>query len=315
MPVADMTVDELARRAGTTTRNVRAHQTRGLLPPPRMVGRVGYYDEGHLARLNYIDRLQERGFSLAAIQELLRGWEEGRSLTEVLGFEEALTAPWSDEQPEDVTRDRILELFPEIADDPGLLERAVEVGLLVPADEDEGDGHGFTAPSPRLLGVGAQLVSWGIPLAAALDEHTLLAADMRRLARRMVRMFETEVWEPFVAAGLPADRLPAVTGALQEVRGTTASAVLTVLARAMEEAVAASTAKQVARLFPPARATGPGRGIVDTYGQRRHRRHRHPSQPGRGRDPVPQPPAGAVRRPLPPDHRRRGTGHRSRRLR
>ena len=128
MPTSDMTVDELARRAGTTTRNVRAHQTRGLLPPPRMVGRVGYYDEGHLARLNYIDRLQERGFSLAAIQELLRGWEEGRSLTEVLGFEEALTAPWSDEQPEHITRDRLLELFPEIADDEGLLERAVEVG-------------------------------------------------------------------------------------------------------------------------------------------------------------------------------------------
>ena len=249
MPTSDMTVDELARRAGTTTRNVRAHQTRGLLPPPRLVGRVGYYDEGHLARLNYIERLQERGFSLAAIQELLRGWEEGRSLTEVLGFEEALTAPWSDEQSEPVTRDRLLELFPEIADDAGLLERAVEVGLLVP--DGEGEHDGFTAPSPRLLGVGAQLVSWGIPLAAALDEHILLAGDMRRIARRMVRMFETEVWEPFVAAGLPADRLPAVTGALQEVRGTTASAVLTVLARAMEEAVAASTAKQVARFFPP----------------------------------------------------------------
>ena len=248
--VSEMTVDELARRAGTTTRNVRAHQTRGLLPPPRMVGRVGYYDGGHLARLNYIDRLQERGFSLAAIQELLRGWEEGRSLTEVLGFEEALTAPWSDEQPEHVTRHHLLELFPEIADDEGLLERAVEVGLLVPDDD------GYTAPSPRLLAVGAQLVSWGIPLAAALDEHTLLAADMRRIARRMVRMFEAEVWEPYVAAGLPADRLPAVTGALQEVRATTASAVLTVLARAMEDAVAASTAKQVARFFPPVGTSG-----------------------------------------------------------
>ena len=99
-------------------------------------------------------------------------------------------------------------------------------------------------------------MSWGIPLAAALDEHTLLAADLRRIARRMVRMFEAEVWEPYVAAGLPADRLPAVTGALQEVRATTASAVLTVLARAMEDAVAASTAKQVARFFPPVGTSG-----------------------------------------------------------
>ena len=245
---ADMTVDELARRAGTTTRNVRAHQTRGLLPPPRMVGRVGYYDAGHLARLNYIDRLQERGFSLAAIQELLRGWEEGRSLTEILGFEDALTAPWSDEQPEHVTPEQVADLFPETAGDPGLLERAIEIGLLVP------DGDGYSAPSPRLLQVGARLVSWGIPLSAALDEHSLLSADMRRIARRMVRMFETDVWESFVAAGLPAERLPTITAALQEVRTVTASAVLAVLAQAMEEAVAASTARQVARFFPPVEA-------------------------------------------------------------
>ena len=112
-----MTIDELARRAGTTTRNVRAHQTRGLLPPPRMVGRTGHYGSDHLVRLAYIDRLQQRGFSLAAIRDLLKGWDEGRSLTEVLGFEDALTAPWSDETPEHFSRAQLVELFPEIADD------------------------------------------------------------------------------------------------------------------------------------------------------------------------------------------------------
>src|SRR5919204_2454588 len=92
-----MTIDELARAAGTTSRNVRAYQTRGLLPPPRVSGRVGYYDEGHLARLRLIAQAQARGFSLAAIGELLRAWEEGRGISDLLGFEEALTAPWSDE--------------------------------------------------------------------------------------------------------------------------------------------------------------------------------------------------------------------------
>jgi hypothetical protein len=57
------------------------------------------------------------------------------------------------------------------------------------------------------------------------------------------------VWEPFVAAGYPAERLPAVTAALQQVRPVTATAVLTVLARAMEDAVAVSTAEQTARFF------------------------------------------------------------------
>lgn len=248
--VDTMTIDELARRAGTTTRNVRAHQTRGLLPPPRMVGRVGHYGSDHLVRLAYIDRLQHRGFSLAAIRDLLKGWDEGRSLTEVLGFEDALTAPWSDEVPERFSRPQLVELFPEIEADPGLLERAVAAGLLRrDADQaDEGDDS-YVAPSPRLVRVGADLVSWGVPLAAAIDESVQLAADMAPIARRMVKLFETHVWEPFVAAGYPADRLPAVTAALQQVRPVTATAVLSVLARRMEEAVAISAAEQTARFF------------------------------------------------------------------
>jgi len=240
-----MTIDELARRAGTTSRNVRAHQTRGLLPPPLMVGRVGHYRDDHLVRLAYIDRLQERGFSLAAIRDLLKGWDEGRSLTEVLGFEDALTAPWSDEVPEPFSRELLVELFPEMATDDGLLDRAVAAGLLTP------QGDGYLAPSPRLVRVGADLVSWGIPLAVAIDQSEQLAADMSAIARRMVKMFEVHVWEPFVAAGFPADRLSEVTAALQKVRPVTATAVLSVLARAMEEAVALSTAEQTARFFSP----------------------------------------------------------------
>src|SRR5918911_4564458 len=94
-----MTVDQLAQRAGTTTRNVRNSQTRGLPPPPRLVGRVGFYDEGHLGRLRLIAQLQDQGFSLAGIAELLRAWEQGLSLADLLGFEEVLTAPWTDEEP------------------------------------------------------------------------------------------------------------------------------------------------------------------------------------------------------------------------
>jgi DNA-binding transcriptional MerR regulator len=244
-----MTIDELARRAGTTTRNVRAHQTRGLLPPPQMVGRVGHYGNDHLVRIAYIARLQQRGFSLAAIRDLLRGWDEGRTLTEVLGFEEALSAPWSDEIAEPFSRDQLAALFPEVATDPDLLGRAVAAGLLVP------DGEGYLAPSPNLLRVGADLVSWGIPLAAAIDESAQLTADLGVVARRMVKLFETHVWERFAAAGFPAERLPAITDALQKIRPITATAVLSVLARAMEEAVTASAAEQAARFFSAAGET------------------------------------------------------------
>src|SRR5437763_16514866 len=82
------TIDELAAAAGTTSRNVRAFQSRGLLPPPRLVGRTGRYDDGHPARLEAILRLPRRGYSLAAIAALSATWAAGGTLEAVLGFEE-----------------------------------------------------------------------------------------------------------------------------------------------------------------------------------------------------------------------------------
>lgn len=88
-PRQGWTIDELAVRAGTSSRNVRAYQTGGLLPHPRLVGRTGWYDEDHLARLATILRLAERGYSLSSIAELLDAWDRGASLEEVLGLPRA----------------------------------------------------------------------------------------------------------------------------------------------------------------------------------------------------------------------------------
>ncbi|MGH2706878.1 MAG: MerR family transcriptional regulator, partial [Actinomycetota bacterium] len=183
-----MTIDELARRGETTTRNVRAYQTRGLLPPPHVVGRVGYYNEGHLARLKYIARLQQRGLSLAAIRDLLAAWEQGRSLGDVLDFEGELTAPWTEEQPEVMSRERLEELFPESIEDPGLLQRSIDLGLIIPEGDD------FKVVSPRQIQVGAELVAAGVPLSAVLDEHQKLAANLEVIAERFVALFEKYVW-------------------------------------------------------------------------------------------------------------------------
>jgi DNA-binding transcriptional MerR regulator len=91
-----MTVDELARAAGTTTRQVRALQTQGLLPHPDLVGRTGYYDTAHLDRLRAIIRLQAQGFSLAALSALLTAWERDMSVAQVLGLR-----PPAQQVPED----------------------------------------------------------------------------------------------------------------------------------------------------------------------------------------------------------------------
>jgi DNA-binding transcriptional MerR regulator len=231
-----MTVDQLAQRAGTTTRNVRNYQTQGLLPPPKLVGRVGYYDEGHLGRLRLIAQLQDQGFSLAGIAELLRAWEQGRSLADLLGFEEALTAPWSDEEPELMTLQDLVELFPQSLEDPSLGIRAIQLGLIEPQDD------GFRVPSPMLLRAGVELAAVGVPLDATLDSLAALRDDMSRIAARLVGMFERYVWKPYVEAGMPAERLPEVTDALRRMRPLAATSVQATLAQAMQQATAASTA-------------------------------------------------------------------------
>jgi DNA-binding transcriptional MerR regulator len=78
-------VDRLAFLSGTTTRNVRAFQTLGLLPRPTLHGRTGLYGPEHLDRLRAILRLQRAGFSLGAIGTLFDAWERGLTLEQVLG--------------------------------------------------------------------------------------------------------------------------------------------------------------------------------------------------------------------------------------
>jgi DNA-binding transcriptional MerR regulator len=54
-----------------STRNIRAHQARGLLAAPVRRGRTAYYDEGHVRRLETIHDLQQQGYNLIAIAAIL----------------------------------------------------------------------------------------------------------------------------------------------------------------------------------------------------------------------------------------------------
>lgn len=173
--VTDYRLDDLARAAGTTARNVRLYQERGLLPPPRLVGRVGWYAEAHLARLRLITRLLDRGYSLGNIAELLSTWESGKDLSAVLGVEQVLTMPWSDESPEPVT---LTELRTAFGSDFGVshADHLVEIGLL------QRHGRRYVLPSPALLGVARELVSAGLPLSAVLRLAETLVENLTAIA-------------------------------------------------------------------------------------------------------------------------------------
>src|SRR5947208_2259805 len=124
---ASMTIDELARRTGMTVRNIRAHQSRGLVPPPEVKGRTGYYGDEHVSRIELIKELQADGFNLESIRRLLEG--AGGSSAEVLDFSRALRAPFEDEQPEVLNAEEMAGRWGGRLD-PALIARAVKLGMM-----------------------------------------------------------------------------------------------------------------------------------------------------------------------------------------
>lgn len=245
--MADWTIDALAQEAGTTVRNVRVYQDRGLLDPPRRRGRVGIYSDDHLGRLRLVLRLLERGYPMAAIKELIEAWEGAQGLEGVLGFEQVLIQPYSDEQPERFTVEEIASMYP--GDDESLVARVLEVGIL------EIDGDGFVTRAPGLLRAGAQLVADGVPTDVVTDIGVAVWDTSRQLAQRFVDAFVHWVWEPFAAADMPSDQWPRIIAALETERGLVTTAVSSALGDAMRQATEAAIAQRGDLLNSPAAPT------------------------------------------------------------
>lgn len=72
-PLAEMTIGALARSAGVGVETIRYYQRRGLLTQPaRAYGTIRRYGAAESARLRFIRRAQELGFTLDEIGELLK---------------------------------------------------------------------------------------------------------------------------------------------------------------------------------------------------------------------------------------------------
>src|SRR4051812_15116198 len=173
MPEGELTIDELAQRTGMTVRNVRAHQSRGLLPPPEVRGRTGFYGPEHIARIELIRELQADGFNLELIRRLI---DSAGSSAAAIRFTRTLREPFGDEQPEVVTEAELAERWGRA--DPKLLRRAEALGLMRPLG-----GGRWEEVSPRLTRASAELAELGIPPQHALE----LASHLRRHADSVAR--------------------------------------------------------------------------------------------------------------------------------
>ncbi len=199
MVLAEYTAAELAAAAGITTRNLRAYRQRGLLDPPRMHGRRGFYGPAHLAQLRTVRALLARGLSLSDITEALQE-RGGEQALELLLVEPSGTS---------LGDGSLGELMPSTvetlaAQRPGAADRLVDVGVL---------HHGAD---------GAYLVDAGLLARAnellAGGARVRLLADVSEAAARGAQQVAGELLEIAEGAGSrdPRDYVDLATWAFRE---------------------------------------------------------------------------------------------------
>jgi DNA-binding transcriptional MerR regulator len=206
---ANLTVEQLAYETGMSVRNIRNHQSRGLLPPPEVRARVGYYGPDHVARLRLIQEMQAEGFKLSAISRLIG--EHGADADRFVGLRQAVTAPFATEAPEVYSREELAEKFG--TDDDKLLGRAQKLGLLVDLGEER-----FEAPSPALIRAAEEVLGMGIEIPAALAVIEKLERNAQSSARTFVNLFVDELWKPFDDAGRPEEGWEELIAAIGRLR-------------------------------------------------------------------------------------------------
>jgi DNA-binding transcriptional MerR regulator len=224
---AELTIEQLAAASGMSVRNIRAHQARGLLNPPEVRVRVGYYGAEHVAQLKLIRDLQADGFNLAGIKRLL---EDGRGTAGRLArAREVLTSSRGAEAPATITLAELGRRFAVEADRaPEVLARAERLGILVPAGPER-----FLVPSPALLSVAEQVVGRGVSLDGALAVFEQVERYCDAVSAAFVRLFMEQVWRPFEEAGLPEERWAEMDESVKALRPLASEALQAILGQRM----------------------------------------------------------------------------------
>ncbi|MGY1776633.1 MerR family transcriptional regulator [Geodermatophilus sp. SYSU D00804] len=237
----EMTVDELAARVGITVRNVRAYAARGLLPPPRLVGRTGYYGPEHVARLLLVREMLAEGYSLAVIERTLATAPAvGGSAT--LALHRALLAPWLPPEPEETTAEE-LAARAGVPVDPATVDEMVRLGLVERLD----DGR-LRVTDPPLLTAGLQVVRLGVPPSALIAAQARVIELVREIAATYVGMYVETGWRALFAEGSPPDQLARVRAVVDRLQPAAAQALLASFRTEMAAAVGAAVEAELGAL-------------------------------------------------------------------
>ena len=184
-------VEELAARARTSVDTVRFYQTRGLLELPEREGRVVFYSDDHLARLERIRDLKAKGFTLKSIKGLLSG--------EFDAADEALVRVL--EEPGDPAAEGSRLTLAQLAERTGISESLLEAlereGLIVHKERD-GTAY-YSEADAEMVSQGLALLGAGLPLSELLVLAREHDRAMREVAERAVDVFIHFVRDPIRA--------------------------------------------------------------------------------------------------------------------
>jgi DNA-binding transcriptional MerR regulator len=236
----EFTVDELAARAGMTVRNVRAYASRGLIDAPRLEGRTGYYTREHLQRLQLIREFIDRGYTLSAVERAVR--RSGRSAGHTLDLLRLLDEPHHQAEPEVMSRDALAALAGVPRDD-ALIVALGEFNLVEWLDEEQ-----VRLLQPTVVRAGAAAVALGLDAKTVIRMFPLLSTNLREIADAFVSGVASEIFQPFVDAGMPEDDWPRILQSIESLLPVASQATLSIFRSQLSEAIDREIGQQLGDL-------------------------------------------------------------------
>lgn len=211
-----------------TSRNVRAYQSRGLVPPPEVTGRTGYYSAEHVERLELIKRMQAEGLNLNAVAWVLGAGE--RETDALRAIREAALAPFATgPAPVIDAATLVARLGGDVTQEA--VAQAVDLGVIEVLESGE-----VRVLMPALVRRAEQLIALGVPLPALLDVVVQMNAHTEELATVFVRLVREHLFERAVVPGEPIDP-DAVRLISGELRAVTADVIVAALERAIADQI------------------------------------------------------------------------------
>lgn len=228
-----MTIDDLAATTGVSSRSIRYYQTRGLLPPPKVRGRQGFYGQRHVERLNLISELSDEGLNLQAIGWLLGGAKEVDS-EELRRLKRAVLDGWVSTDPVTMSQKDLARALAGSAWSEATAQRAIELGLVQPIEDSEE----WRILLPSVLAAGAELAEMGLDPERMLDVLAVITDHATAVAKSYVAVFDEAVLAPWDARGRPDGEWQQIRESVDRIRPLAGEALLAVFRKVMAEVIA-----------------------------------------------------------------------------